>query len=106
MAEQEQMQQFQMIEQNLQVLLTQKQTFQAQLLEIENALAEIEKTEDKVYKIIGAIMIHASKEETKKELEERKKILELRIKSIEKQETTLKDKAESLQEELVKHLKK
>jgi|SRR3989344_3736900 len=103
--QQEQIQQLQNIEQHLQVLLAQKQTFQSQLLEIDNALSELEKTNDKVYKIIGAIMVLANKDSTKSELEERKKVLELRIKSIESQERNFKQKAEDIQEELVKDLK-
>ena len=36
--------QLQMIEQNIQNVLMQKQTFQSQLIEVENALEEIEKS--------------------------------------------------------------
>ena len=50
-------------------------------------------------------MVLANKDSTKSELEERKKVLELRIKSIESQERNFKQKAEDIQEELVKDLK-
>jgi prefoldin beta subunit len=103
--QEEKIKQLQNMEQNLQVLTTQKQTFQAQLLEVDNALGELEKTKDQVYKIIGTIMVNANKEETKKELQGRKEILELRIKNIEKQEKSLKEHADTLQKELVKNLK-
>jgi len=101
----EKMQELQSMEQNLQLMLNQKQTFQAQLLEVDNALSELEKTQHQVYKIIGTIMVASNKQQTIKELEERKNILELRIKTIEKQENNIKQKANKLQEELLKEMK-
>ncbi|HLC62875.1 MAG TPA: prefoldin subunit beta [Candidatus Nanoarchaeia archaeon] len=105
MQNQEKVAQLQQIEQNLQILLNQKQTFQSQLLEVDNALEEIKKTKKPIYKIIGTIMVSADHNETQKELEERKNVLELRVKSIEKQEQSIKQKADKLQEELMHNLK-
>ncbi|HLC57863.1 MAG TPA: prefoldin subunit beta [Candidatus Nanoarchaeia archaeon] len=102
---QEKMSQLQNLEQNLQILLNQKQSFQSQLLEVDNALSELQKSPKSIYRIIGTIMLSSDQQSTIKELEERKKILELRIKSIEKQETSIKQKADKLQEELIKGLK-
>ncbi len=95
----------QMIEQNMQNFLMQKQNFQGQLLEVENALKEIEATKDKAYKIVGNIMVLADKDKLKKELESRKEVLDLRVKSVSKQESALKEKAEALQKELMEELK-
>ena len=104
-AQQEKISQLQQFEQNLQILLNQKQTFQAQLLEVENTMAELEKSPKQVYKILGNIMVAAKASTTIQELEERKHILDIRIKSIEKQESAIKEKAQHLQEILVKELK-
>ena len=86
----------QMLEQNLQNVAMQKQSFQSQLLEIENALEEL-KTAKETYKIIGQIMVASKKEDLKIELNQKKELLDLRIKSYDKQEKDLKDKGSSLQ---------
>jgi len=90
----------QMMEQNLQAMMMQKQQFQSQLFELESALKEIEKT-DKAYKIVGNIMVSAAKEDLKKDLGQKKEIVELRLATIEKQEKQFKDKAKKLQEDIM-----
>ncbi len=97
-------QQLTLLEQNLQNLIMQKQSFQIQLLEIESALKELEKTQE-AYKIVANIMVKGDKEQLKKELNEKKEILELRISTIEKQEKKLKQKASALQEEVLGKIK-
>jgi len=101
----EKIQQLQLLEQNLQNVLMQKQTFQMQLMESENALKEINKTKKDVYKIIGTIMVSSNKEELKKELKEQKEVLDLRLKNLEKQENNFKEKAEDIQKEVMKEIK-
>jgi len=96
--------QLQMIEQNLQGLLMQKQQFQTQLIEIESALKELE-TAKESYKIVGNIMVSSNKEDLKKDLNQKKETVELRIKSVEKQEKNLREKAGGMQSEIVKELK-
>lgn len=95
----------QMMEQNLQSINLQKQTFQSQLLEIENALNELVNVKE-AYKIVGQIMIASKKEDLKKDLDQKKEILDLRVKSLDKQEKDLKDKASGLQSEILKSLNK
>ena len=95
----------QMMEQNLQSINLQKQTFQSQLLEIENALSELVNVKE-AYKIVGQIMIASKKEDLKTDLDQKKEILDLRVKSLDKQEKDLKDKASSLQSEILKSLNK
>ena len=92
--------QLQLLEANLQQFARQKQTFQAQLLEIESALKELE-TKQKAFKIVGNIMVESSKEDLDKDLKSKKEMLDLRIKSIEKQEKNLRDKADKLQREVL-----
>lgn len=94
------------LEQNLQGILYQKQAFELELDETHSALAEIEKSGDEVYKIIGSLMIKTEKSKIKSELNEKKKILELRIGSFEKQESYLREKIEKIREEITDSLKK
>ncbi len=102
---QEKIQQLQLLEQNLQGFLSQKQQFQSQLFELENALKEVESTKQ-AYKIVGGVMVAAEKEDLKKDLSGKKEIVELRITSIEKQEKQLQDKAKKIQEEVIATMKK
>ncbi len=98
--------QLQLMEQNLQNFIMQKQNFQTQLFEVENALKELEKSDDKVYKIVGTVMIASKKEDLIKELEEKKSVLDLRIKTLEKQEQNIKERVTKTQEEIMSKLKK
>ncbi|MEM2916256.1 MAG: prefoldin subunit beta [Candidatus Woesearchaeota archaeon] len=102
---QESISRLQLIEQNVQSLIMQKQQFQAQLFELESALKEIEKT-DEAFKIVGNVMIKADRTALKTELNAKKEIIDLRLKNIDKQEKQLKEKAESLQKEVMSKLKK
>ncbi len=96
----------QLIEQNLQNFLLQKQTFHSQLLELENALSELKNLKEKPYKIIGNIMILTDKDKLEKDLNSKREIINLRIKNIDKQEQKLKERSNELQTEVMKELKK
>ena len=97
--------QLQFLEQNLQQLLVQKQAFQSQLIETENAAKELKKSKGDAYKFIGSILVLSEKKELEKELKERKEMIDLRLKTLEKQENSLREKAEKLQKEVMKNLK-
>ncbi len=90
----------QILEQHLTEFLAQKQSIQIELQEISNALEELGKTNDDVYKILGGIMIKSDKGVLSKELEERKKLMQLRISSIEKQERIIEDKIFKLKDKI------
>ena len=92
-------QEMQILEQNLQNLLLQKQAFQMEISETKAAKKEIEKSDD-IFKIIGQLMIKTDKEKTKEELINTEKILELRMKSIEKQEASLMERLDILKKEI------
>lgn len=92
------------MEQHLQTILMQKQQFQTQLFEMENALKELETTET-AYKIVGNIMVGANKKNLTEELSQKKELVEMRIKNLDKQEKQLKEKAESLQKEVLGAIK-
>jgi len=94
----------QLIEQNAQQYLMQKQQFQTQLIEIKSALGEIKET-DETYKIIGNIMVKTSREKLKKDLKEKMEIFNLRIKTLEKQEKKLKEKAKEIQTDILSGMK-
>ena len=98
--------QLQMLEQNLQNIIMQKQNFQAQVSEIGNALKEVKETKEKVFKVIGSTMIAVDKSKVEKELDSKKEFLDLKIKNFEKQEKQFKEKFESLQTEVLKTIKK
>lgn len=94
----------QLLEQNLQNFLLQKQQFQSQLVEVSSALEELEKAET-AYKIIGNVMVLSKKDDLKKDLESKKEMVELRIKTIEKQEEEIKGRAKKLQGEVLSEMK-
>ena len=87
-------------------LFLQKQKFQIELVEIENALKELNDEKKETYKIVSNIMIEASPIDLKKELESKKEVINLRIKNLEKQETNIRNKAEEIQKEVMSKLQK
>jgi len=99
-------QEMNVLEQNLQNILFQKQAFELELDETTSALNEIEKSGDEVFKIIGQLMIKTEKSRIKDELLEKKKILDMRIKAFEKQENYLREKLDKIREEISSSLKK
>lgn len=94
----------QMLEQNMQNMVMQKQRFQVSLTEIENAIEELKKTNKEAYKIMGSIMVKSKKEDLEKDLKDKKEIIDLRIKNIEKQESKIKEKASEIQKEVMQKL--
>lgn len=82
----------------------QKQQLESQLVEVNSALNELNKTE-KAYKIIGKVMFASSKEELIKELTEQKEVSDVRLKSIISQEEKIKENIEVIQQDVVKELK-
>lgn len=92
-------------EQALSSLILQKQAFQIELDETENALKEIENSKDDIFKLVGNIMVKADKLEVEKELKHRKELILLRLRSIEKQESELEEKTEELKEEIMDRMK-
>lgn len=95
--------QLQLLQQNLQQVMIQKQQFQSQMMELDSVLIEL-KTTDKAYKIVGKLMIASSKEELLKDLQEKKEVTDVRVKNFEKQEKKLKENLEKLQQEVVEEM--
>ena len=95
----------QILEQNLQSLIMQKQAFQVELSETEAAISELGKTEGDVFKIIGSIMIKSKREGLIKELNHKKELINLRLKSIDRDEGPLIETAEKLREKVLSKIK-
>ncbi|MBU0457263.1 MAG: prefoldin subunit beta [Nanoarchaeota archaeon] len=97
--------QLQILQQNLQNTLLQKQQIQNSIVEFESALSELKVT-DKAYKIIGNIMVASSKDNLSKDINEKKDIAVIRLNNFVKQEERLKKNIEELQKEVVDKFKK
>ena len=88
-------------QQQIQVMIAQRQQLELQLKEIEIASEELKKEEAKeVYKAIGPALIRKKKEAVVKDLKEAKDKLETRIKTIKSQEKKLADKIKELSSKL------
>src|SRR3989339_1198034 len=104
-AMEEKIRELQLLEQNLQQAMMQRQNFQGRLMEIDNALEELEKNPKEIYRIVGPIMVKTNKIDVEKDLNSKKEVVSLRINNVEKNENKLKEKAKNLQEEVMKGLK-
>ena len=98
--------QLQLFEQKMHQFISQKQTFQGQLLEVENAMSELKSSEGQVYKIVGNIMLSSDKDSLTKDLADKENVLGLRLKNIEKQELAVKEQAEIIQKEVMEEIDK
>lgn len=104
---QNQIAQFQQLQQQLQSLLSQKFRLEAQLREANMTLEELGKSPEDVtiYKSVGSLLIKASdKASVQKDVEDDKETLEVRIKTLERQEKIMRDKYQVMQDQLSKAL--
>jgi prefoldin beta subunit len=100
---QNQIAQYQQIQQQLQMVMAQKGQYSMQLEEVERSLEELGKAgpDTPTYRNVGALLIRVEKlDELKKELEESRDTLGIKIKSMERQENQLKERFTSLRTEL------
>jgi prefoldin beta subunit len=102
MSQNNSIQEMQIIEQNLQNILIQKQAFQMEFSETQSSLKEIKESKDDVYKIVGQLMIKTKKEKIIDELANKEKLIDMRIKSLDKQESNLSEQLTSLREKILK----
>src|SRR3990167_2198195 len=94
-----------LIEENFMNILTQKQNLQIQLLEIENAINELDKVSDYAYKLVGGIMVQMKPQDIKTDLISKKEIIDIKLNNLEKQENKLKEESNSIQKEVLSTLK-
>jgi prefoldin beta subunit len=100
---QNQIAQYQQLQQQLQVLASQRMQLEAKAREIGGSLQELAKIgpEAVVYKSIGTLLVRADDHESvKKELEEHKETVSIRVRAIQKQETSLGERFEQLQQRI------
>jgi prefoldin beta subunit len=96
----DQINRLQQLRSQLQMIMQQRQQVELRMREVDEALEELDKTEDKtpVYKSIGAILIKTKgKGEITKELKSDKESLDLRKATLDKQEGRIKEKLNELQ---------
>ncbi len=100
---QNQIAQYQQLQQQLQLLAQQRLQLEAKLREIDGTLEELGKItgETQVYKSIGMLLVRQDdRESLKKELDDHKETLTVRVKSIQKQEKSLSERYEQLGEKI------
>ena len=101
--------QFQQIQQQVQVIGQQKYQVDIQVTEIEKTIEELDKLKKgaEIYKSVGTILVRSDdKDALKAELEDKKETLGIRIKTLTKQEKTLREMHQNLQEELTQAFQK
>jgi len=94
------MQQLQAVEERLHMFTAQRNSYQAQLFEMENASKELSEAKEG-YRIIGTIMVKTNPEQLKKEIDEKKGTVQSRITGIEKQEQLLRTQMQEFQKKLL-----
>jgi len=98
---QHQIQQFQQLQQQYEMIVSQTQRISLEEREIDLALAELEKSdEEKVYKNVGSLMIKAGRVKVIEELKARKEEIGVRKQSLERQEKRTGEKLKELQSKL------
>lgn len=98
----QQLARYQQLQQTLSVIIVERQRLEAELLEVKDALEELQKSPDDatVYKAVGPILVQSNKQKLIHELTERKELAETRLKLLEKQEQRTREQLENLQREL------
>ncbi len=101
MADEQKIIEFQRGREQLVAVGARKQQLQMQLAMVENALKELkESKQDKVYKLVGNIMIEKNAKDVEKELKELKETLDMRIETLQKQEDSLINKLNKLRAQI------
>ena len=104
---QRQIQEMQIIEQNLQQLMMQKQAFQMELNETELALEELKNSEGDVFKFVGGqVIIKTTREKLDKEMKHKKELIELRLKNLDKQEEEFTKHVSALRDDVIRKIQK
>ena len=104
----EQLERYEKLQQNLQSVLVQKQQIDLEIIEIDKALAELEKSADdvKVYKSAGTVMVSSNKADVVKDLTESKDLSNTKLSVLNKQEERLKENIKEVQAKLDESMKR
>jgi len=103
---QERLLRLQQLQQTLQSVLTQKQQVEMEKTEVDQTVAELQKTADGaiIYKAIGSLMVKADKAKINEELVERKELLNTRSTVLARQEERLRSQVKEAQSKLQEDL--
>ena len=104
----EQLERYEQLQQNLQSVLVQKQQIDLEIIEIDKALAELEKSADnvKVYKSAGTVMVSSNKADVVKDLTESKNLSNTKLTVLNKQEERLTENIKEVQTKLDESMKR
>jgi len=95
--------QAQAYQQQLQVVATQKEALNLQMIEMGKALEELSRpSKEDVYKIIGPVLVKVKRAEAKRDLESKIELITLRMKTLEKSGSKLKENLDELRDKLSK----
>ncbi len=100
--------QFQRLQQEIGLLAQQKAQFEVKLRETNRTTEELQSLNDDtpIYRSIGGLLVKASsKKEVEDKLSEEKETLEVRLKAIERQEGHLRERYEAMQKELTEQIR-
>ena len=103
---QERLLRLQQLQQTLQSILAQKQQVEMEKTEVEQTIAELQKTaEDAViYKAIGSLLVKADKQKVTEDLVERKELLDTRSTVLARQEERMRSQIKEAQTKLQEDL--
>ena len=98
---QNQITQFQQVQQQLQAVSSQQAQMDSQKRELERTLEELNKSTGAVYKSAGSLMIKVDDVEAlKMDIQESIELMDVRIGSLSRQESGLKERFQTLQESI------
>ena len=99
---------YEQLQQNVQSVLVQKQQIDLEIIEIDKALAELEKSADdvKVYKSAGTVMVSSNKTDVIKDLTGSKDLANTKLSVLNKQEERLKESIKEVQVKLDEEMKR
>ncbi|MGD0645634.1 MAG: prefoldin subunit beta [Candidatus Bathyarchaeia archaeon] len=103
---QERLLRLQQLQQTLQSILAQKQQVEMEKTEVEQTIAELQKTADEavIYKAIGSLLVKAEKPKVTEELVERKELLDTRSTVMARQEERIRSQIKEAQTKLQEDL--
>ncbi|MDH5770061.1 MAG: prefoldin subunit beta [Candidatus Bathyarchaeota archaeon] len=104
----EQLLRLQQLQRTMEVVVSQKTQLEFEFSDIERALDELEKMDDKaaVYKSVGSLLVSSSRQKVIDELRDRKEIVNTRVTVLARQEERTRKKLAELQNRLEKQLKR
>lgn len=94
--------QFQQLEQQYQMIASQLQTMGAEIKDADDTLSALSALEggEEVFKSVGSVLFKSTKEKVEKDLNERKETLTLRKSTLERQEARLRTKLQESQKKI------